>query len=200
FGDGSANQTTTTGSVQHTFTTTVGSPFNVAVTITDANGVASASPANVLTVAARLTGATVSVSGSGQIVTLTATSTGVVAPLSYNWSFGDGSANATTTTNSVTHTYAITGTFNVAVTITDSNGVASASPTKAVTVPIGVVIPVHFGPTTTIVGNTAFVGTIDTVSGSSGPFTCTWGFGDGTSPVVAPCASPVSQQHTYIAS
>jgi hypothetical protein len=103
----------------------------------------------------------------------------------------------TTTTNSVSHTYASAGTFNVAVTITDNNGVKSASPSKTVTVPIGVVIPVNFGPTTTIVGNTTFIGTI---SGSSLPFTCTWGFGDGTSPVVAACTSPVGQQHTYIAS
>src|SRR5207245_2321511 len=128
--------TTTVATVTHTYT--VAASVSAAVTITDVNGVKSASPVTALTVAARLTGATAPVASPaspevGVLVTFTTSSTGGVSPLSYNWGFGDGT-NATTTVATVTHTYTVAASVSAAVTITDVNGVKSASPVTALTV------------------------------------------------------------------
>jgi PKD repeat protein len=133
FGDGTADQTTSTNSVSHTYA--AAGANNAQVTVTDAKSTVIASSVTTVTVAPILSAATFTFTKTGLSATFTATTTGGVAPYTYVWSFGDGTSPTTTTTNTVTHTFAIAGTYTVGVKVTDANGVTVNAPTQAVTVP-----------------------------------------------------------------
>ena len=114
---------------------------------------------------------------------------GGLGPFSYNWSFGDGSPNSTTADAS--HTFAAPGAYEAQVEIVDSlHDVAVSTLTVTVTVPLAAV------PTAT---PTQGLGPLrvtftDASTGGSLPYTITWNFGDGATPV-----SGSVVEHTYAA-
>jgi PKD repeat protein len=89
------------------------------------------------------------------------------------------------------HSYSSSANFTVTETVTDMNG-QTATATHIVTVSKFVQpLTADFGPTSTLVGNTTFVGVI---SGGVSPHTCLWNFGDGSTPQYG-----CSPGHVYIA-
>jgi PKD repeat protein len=112
---------------------------------------------------------------------------GGLGPFAYNWSFGDGSPNSTSADPS--HTYAEPGAYGVQIQIVDSlHDVAITTLTVTVTVPL-VAVPTAtptqgLGPLT--------VTFTDASTGGSLPYTISWNFGDGSTPM-----SGNVVEHTY---
>ena len=123
---------------------------------------------------------------TGHPANFTATHTRGTGPFSFRWDFGDGSQG---TGNPVSHTYTTDGTFTVTVTISDAFGSTGAqSHSVTVTLSFGVTIT-SISPSPSEVGvQVSF--TANTVSGT-GPYTCSWSFGDGSS------GTGCSLNHTY---
>jgi PKD repeat protein len=109
---------------------------------------------------------------------------------SYSWNFGDDTA-AVTGTLTPTHTYAAAGVYTVTLTATDSAGDASTSTTTATVNDL----TINTGdPYSGTAGSPiSFTASASDPADTSGGFTYTWNFGDGT-----PTASGASVSHTYL--
>jgi len=127
----------------------------------------------------------------GVPITFTSTSlSGVAGPLTYSWNFGDGTSS---TVASPTHTFPGPGYYNITLSATNSQGCVSSLTKVAYihvftpSVPGFTASPTYFchPPGTVVFTNT---------SSGTGPFTCTWSFGDGTT------GTGTTPSHTYTAS
>jgi PKD repeat protein len=126
---------------------------------------------------------------AGSPIAFTGSATGGSGSDRYSWNFGDGTAPVTGTLTP-THTYAAAGNYTVTLTVTDSAGdISQASTTATVynnfTVNAG-------GPYSGIAGSPIrFTASASDPTDTSGGFTYTWSFGDGTT------ARGASVSHTY---
>ncbi len=175
FADGSA--ASAAAAVQHTWTTA--GTYNVTLTVSDScghsldttitiNAYASVTP----TITATATCGTAPMN-----VCFTPAATGGLPPYLYSWSFGDGSPISLD--QQPCHNYLAAGTYTVILTATDSIGnVGSGTATIQVAPPISLQVSAFADKT---FGLSPLLVQFDrTISGSSGPFTYNWSFGDGT--------------------
>ena len=133
FGDGN---TSTEANPTHTYTT--GGTYTVELTVTDQDGLASATATTQVTIEEPANEAPVAVIGDPPVVTGMDVEfvgsdsfdpDGTVD--TYAWTFGDGN---TSTEANPTHTYTTGGTYTVELTVTDQDGLASATATTQVTI------------------------------------------------------------------
>jgi PKD repeat protein len=163
FGDGT---TSAEQNPSHTYASA--GTYTVTLTVTNSAGVSSTATATV-SVAVPAAAAFASVI-TGLTVQFTDQSTGT-PPLTCAWNFGDGTTSAE---QNPSHTYASAGTYAVTLTVTNSAGIISTA-TRDVTV----FVPPLAAFTSTPSGLT--VRFTDQSLGTP-PLTCSWDFGDGTSP------------------
>ena len=126
----------------------------------------------------------------GTPVTFTSTSSsGVAGPVTYIWNFGDGASSTAATPS---HTYAAPGYYNVTLSVTNSQGCVS-SLTKLVYIHVFTPPTASFTSNTTYVCNAPGAVIFTNTSTGTGPYNCTWYFGDGTT------GTGTSPSHTYTA-
>jgi PKD repeat protein len=180
FGDGGTADGTLTPSHVYTEHGT----YTATLTATDTvYGFSSSSsiPMTVLDVAPTVTLNAPSQGTAGAPVSFTATASSPspidqAAGVTYAWSFGDGGTGSGA---NASHAYSSAGTYTVSVTATDIDGATSYPATATLTIASSGSLAVSAGGNiTTDAGATVtFAGA---VSGGTGPYTCSWNFGDCT--------------------
>lgn len=188
FGDGNV-QTTSTGTVIHSYTS--GGTFPVSVIITDVNGCSSSTVKSVTVLAtpkAAFSG-TPLFSCTAPLTVIFTNSSTTSGTVSYLWRFGDGTPNSTLT--NPTHTYTALGTYKVTLIVTQGACIDSIVKTNYVVLQN---LVANFSADKT----SACVGSTITFTDTSVPLstTRTWDFGDASSGVnnTSILANPT---HTY---
>ena len=132
FGDGTTDDTGTTPTASHTYTTR--DHYNVTLTVTNSNG-QTASSTETVTVDDRPTAAltpSTSLATPGSAVSFdgTASAPGAGGAITdYSWNFGDASTQDTGTTPTTNHTYTTPGVYTARLTATDDLGVSDTATT-----------------------------------------------------------------------
>ncbi|MCI4326969.1 MAG: PKD domain-containing protein [Thermoplasmata archaeon] len=188
FGDGSANATGAL--VHHTFTS-LGS-FRVNFTVRDSQG-RSLNRSAVLRVVGPLVAGVRATPLLGEAplwVNFSANASGGAAPFVYSWTFGDGGLGSGA---SVTHLYRTPGNFSATVTVRDGSRQAErAAVNVSVVAPFTISLRTVPGTST---GDAPFlVNFTATPTGTTGPYTADWGFGDGS-----PFEPGLNVSHLYTA-
>ncbi|MGH2873971.1 MAG: PKD domain-containing protein, partial [Solirubrobacteraceae bacterium] len=191
--DGTADQTVADPQVQHVYSTP--GSYTVSLTVTDADGIASAPVRHTVIVTGPPTAAfsaTSSLALVGHPVTFDADASsdpnagGSLS--SYAWSFGDG---ATGTGLKLQHTYASAGSYVVTLTVTDSSGSVSSVDARTIRV-LALPIAAFTAPAVSVAGaSTRFDagGSHDPNGGAISGYS--WRFGDGSS------GSGAQPRHVY---
>jgi PKD repeat protein len=119
--------------------------------------------------------ASVSNPSVGENVSFTGSATGGIQPYAYSWSFGDSSSGAG---QSLDHSYQSPGTYNVVLTVTDSAS-HKATSSQTITVIASLSTSFTYSPSNpSILQSIQFT---SSTTGGTGPYSCNWDFGDGTS-------------------
>ncbi|MFI5195469.1 MAG: PKD domain-containing protein [Chitinophagales bacterium] len=127
----------------------------------------------------------------GVAITFTSTSSsGVAGPVTYQWNFGDGTSS---TAASPTHTFPGPGYYNITLSVTNSQGCVS-SLTKVAYIHVFTPSVPGFTASPTYVCKSPGTVVFTNTSSGTGPYSCTWSFGDGTT------GTGTSPSHTYTAS
>jgi PKD repeat protein len=174
--------------------------FNVALTVTDANGLTSTQTRSYQVFGAAAPDFTFSptAASEGANVNFTDISPDPFGIGYREWAWGDGTAN-TVNTSPVGHVFADNGAYPVTLRVLNNRGL-SAETTKTVTVS-NVAPTVDAGPNQTVVWNQVWAispsvndaGTVDRNS-----LVCTWDFGDGQTAQVTACNSSNARvNHAY---
>ena len=174
--------------------------FNVALTVTDANGLTSTQTRSYQVFGAAAPDFTFSptAASEGANVNFTDISPDPFGIGYREWAWGDGTAN-TVNTSPVGHVFADNGSYAVTLRVLNNRGL-SAETTKTVTVS-NVAPTVDAGPNQTVVWNQVWAispsvndaGTVDRNS-----LVCTWDFGDGQTAQVTACNSSNARvNHAY---
>jgi gliding motility-associated-like protein len=178
---GSSNGTYTVQSPSATYNSAVGSPFDGALRVTDANGCESFVFQNDIITANAVPVANFSAQNptscsAPHTVNFINSSTGTGPNMQYTWNFGDGN---TATGLSPSHTYTACGTYTVALTATNLTTGCSNTRTLTNLVQIQDLTPTFTPASSSVCLGSAFNFTNTSVA-CVGTFTSSWDFGDGT--------------------
>ncbi len=173
FGDGSAPQTVTTPTINHTYM--LAGAYSVTMTVKDKNGCSKTiTKTNYIIPTFPIPKFVVAPFGCKNVpLTFNATTTNAVAPATYSWNFGDGTTGAGV---SITHGYLAQNTYTITLVVKDKNGC-----TDSIKHQVLIEHPVPIFDTTMIsqsCGNSS-IQFHDKSTGSGSPFIYSWDFGDG---------------------
>jgi gliding motility-associated-like protein len=173
FGDGSAPQTVSTPTVNHTFNQ-VGA-YSITMSVTDKNGCTKTITKTnyILPTFPIPKFVSDSFACKGEVITFNAAGTSVVTPATYTWRFGDGTTGAGTP---VTHPFTGENNYTVTLIVTDKNGCKdSVKHTVLVKHPTPIFDSTMVSESC---GNAQLI-FHDQSTGPGSPFTYAWKFGDG---------------------
>ncbi|MDE1821099.1 MAG: PKD domain-containing protein [Euryarchaeota archaeon] len=190
FGDG---LTGTGATVAHTYTG-AGNPV-ATLTVTDGAGTTATSSVPITVTAAvplSVSASADKTSGNAWLhVNFSASATGGSGTYSAAWNFGDGQTGTGMTTS---HIYTVAGSYTPQVTVTDISGKSGTATTSTIGVTGGQTAPLKVNAVVSPLNGTAplTVNASSSVSGGSGGYVYTWGFGDGS-----PGSHSPAPQHVY---